>query len=376
MNASISPSLLPIPPCGALIVRHYKGGQPLRISWDDFGILKSIEAAASNEDTNIWIAPGLVDLQVNGYDGVDFQREEAISEASLLQAVRALRRDGCYRFFLTLITTEWPKLLSRIGHYRSLIHRHPELRRAIAGWHLEGPFLSDQPGFSGAHNPAWMMDPSAQHIQQLSEVTAGDKVLLTLAGERPNADVAIAEAVRCGFVVSLGHTNSNEAETRNAVAAGARGFTHLANGCPQQFDRHQNVLWNAIDEELLTAGLIADGIHVSPKLFRILHRAMDPKRIYWTTDAMAAAGAPPGNYTLGELELVVGQDTIVRNPKAQGFAGSALTPFEGIRRGAKMLGKPWQEVWDFFSVNPAIFMGLPAELAPGSPAGFCLLRSE
>ena len=374
MDLSAFPILQALPPRGATIARHYRHGRPVRIVWDDSGVLRSIEEA-EDESTDLWIAPGLIDLQINGFGGVDFQRDEAISEASLLYAVRALRDHGCHRFFLTLTTRPWPEPLEHIRRYRALIQANPELRRSVAGWHVEGPFLSDKPGYCGTHNPRWMVDSSVQHIQQLREATVTDKVFLTLAPERSNAAAAIAEAVRCGFVVSAGHSNAGEADLKAAVAAGARAFTHLANGCPQQLDRHRNILWNVIDEEALATGIIPDGIHVSPKLFRILHRAIDPERIYWVTDAMSAAGAPPGKYTLGETEFVVGEDRVVRNPLTNSFGGSALTPLEGIRRGATMLRRSWRDVWDFFSMHPAKLVGLPSELAPGSPAGFCLLRA-
>jgi N-acetylglucosamine-6-phosphate deacetylase len=139
-------------------------------------------------------------------------------------------------------------------------------------------------------------------------------------------------------------------------------------------DRHENILWTVLNEPTLTAGIIPDGIHVSPALFAILHEVLTPARVYWTTDAMSAAGAPPGRYTIGEIEVAVGADQIVINPATNTFAGSALTPIEGIRRGAQMLNRPWQDVWDLFSVNPARLMGLSADLSPGSAAGFCLLR--
>ena len=336
-----------------------------------------MEPARPEEAGDLWIAPGLIDLQVNGYAGVDFQQEtDAITEEGLLQAVRALRRDGCPRILLTLITSPWEKLKANIGRYREIILGNPELRQAIPGWHIEGPFLSDQPGFSGAHNPAWMTDPSPEMVRELRSCVGDDPVLLTLAPERSNSAAAIREAVECGFVVSGGHSNASREALRESADAGARAFTHLGNGCPQQLDRHDNILWRVIEESRLTAGLIPDGIHVSPALFRILHRAMDHDRIYWTTDAMSAAGAPSGRYTLGSIELMVGDDRIVRHPVTKTFAGSALEPFEGICRGAQMLETSWREVWDYFSTHPARLMNLSSELAPGSPAGFCLIREN
>lgn len=366
---------LPLASSGTLTVRHYRSGTPLQISWDHSGLLTSLSPASSAGEESVWIAPGLLDLQVNGYAGVDLQSEDAISAEALLHLTRSLARDGCRRVLLTLITAPWDMLLDKVRRFRAIIQANAELRQSIVGWHIEGPFLSDQPGFRGAHNAAWMCDPTPGHIRQLRATTQGDPVLLTLAPERAGTGPAIEEAVRSGIKISLGHSDASTAQLRMAAECGASGFTHLGNGCAQTLDRHNNILWRVMNEEALTAGLIPDGIHLSPDLFRILHRALPAQRIYWTTDAMSAAGAPPGNYRIGEVEVTVGEDQVVRNPTTGGFAGSALTPIEGIRRGAQMLGTHWSDVWDYFSAQPARFLGLPHALTPGSPAGFCLLRS-
>lgn len=175
-------------------------------------------------------------------------------------------------------------------------------------------------------------------------------------------------------MVSLGHTNATADTLRAAVAAGARGFTHLGNGIPQQLDRHDNILWRVFDTPGLTPSLIPDTHHVSPLLFRHMHRALPPERIYYTTDAMSAAGAPPGRYTIGTIELEVGEDQIVRQPGKPNFAGSALKPRDGITRAAQMLGTSWREVWPHFSQRPAELLGLRNEIAVGQPADFCIVK--
>jgi N-acetylglucosamine-6-phosphate deacetylase len=126
----------------------------------------------------------------------------------------------------------------------------------------------------------------------------------------------------------------------------------------------------------LTAGLIHDGIHVSPALFRLLHRCLGPEWIYYTTDAMSAAGAPPGRYKLGRWEMAVGPDQIVRQPGAANLAGSALRPCDGVFRAAQMLAVSWQETWALAAQAPARFMGLASGLEPGCPANFCLLQID
>lgn len=281
----------------------------------------------------------IFDPQVNGYAGIDFQRDD-LAEADLLSATRAWRRDGGRSFLLTLITDDWPRLIARLARLRTLIHGHPELARTIPGFHVEGPFLSEEPGFHGAHNPAYMRDPIATDWEQLREAAGPGPLLVTMAPERRGAIESIGRARGLGITVSLGHTNAPAAALRDAVEAGATGFTHLANGCPQQFDRHDNLLWRVLDLDApnLFIGLIADGIHVSPVLFRLIHRLMPAERLYYTTDAMAAAGAPPGRYTIGALEVDVGADGIVRQPGRTNFAGSSLHPGQISERAGRMLG--------------------------------------
>jgi N-acetylglucosamine-6-phosphate deacetylase len=366
------PVCLPVPERGSAIVRHYRDGYVFAAEWDATGLL-SLVPAPEEDPGHLWIAPGLIELQVNGYGGIDFQRD--CSPEDLHTAAAALRRDGCLRTLLTLITCPWDEMLRKVENLRTIIRKDSTLSRAFPGWHIEGPFLSDQKGFSGAHDPRWMRDPRPEDIARLKAVVGDDPVLLTIAPERPGSVEAVAAAVRHGFVVSFGHTNASAAQLRAAHEAGGRAFTHLGNGCTQQLDRHDNIIWRVIDEAGIVAGIIPDTHHVSPPLFRILHRTLGPDRIYWTTDAMAAAGAAEGWYTIGDARLHVGPDRVVRNPETNTFAGSALDPIEGIRRGARMLGRPWQEVWDYFSAHPARLMNLHGELAVGSPAGFCLLQT-
>lgn len=316
------------------------------------------------------VVPPLLDLQINGFAGVDFQAPH-VRPDELLRAVRGLRAAGCTRFLLTLITDRWDALLAKLRQLRQTRDSSPELRAAIAGWHLEGPFLSSEPAYHGAHNPAWMLDPTPSRLSELRVAAGNDLVLLTLAPERRGALDAIALAVSFGFRVSLGHTNASAACLREAVDAGATGFTHLGNACPQTLDRHDNILWRVLETPGLTISLIADQRHVSPPLFRLLHRLIPGDRILYTTDAMAAAGAPPGRYHLGPLELEVGPDRVVREPGKTHFAGSATTPVEAVFHAATMLGVSWRETWQRLSELPARWLGLPTPDPTAAEAPRC-----
>jgi N-acetylglucosamine-6-phosphate deacetylase len=355
---------------GEISAWHYKTREPVVVRWTD-GQLSAIEKSKVPAPGNLWIAPTLFDVQVNGYGGVDFQQDD-ITTDDLLSATRQLRRDGCAQFLLTLITDDWRKLTVRLRKIKALRDGSEELRRAILGWHIEGPFLSDQPGFHGAHNPAVMFDPTPEAIRELREITGNDPLLLTIAPERNGAIAAIELATSLRIKISLGHTNASAEILRQAVRAGATGFTHLGNGCPRELDRHDNILWHAFETRGLIVGVIPDGIHISPAPFRLFHRVLDS--IYYTTDAMSAAGAPPGKYKLAQLELEVGADQIVRQPGKTNFAGSALRPIDGIFRAARILSRSWQEVWPYFTEKPAELMDLRCDLAVGQPANFCLLE--
>jgi N-acetylglucosamine-6-phosphate deacetylase len=359
---------------GEICARLLPAGQPGRARWQD-GLVSEVKPTSSTAAGDLWAAPCLVDLQVNGFAGVDFQRDN-LSESDLLRAVTGLRMAGCARFLLTLVTDDWDAMLARLGHLRALRAQSPLLIGAIAGWHVEGPFLSPEPGFCGAHDPDRMLDPSLEHIRQLRKITGADAVLLTLAPERADALHAIALAVSLGIRVSLGHTNASAEILRLAVAAGATGFTHLGNGCPQQLDRHDNILWRVLDTPGLTVSLIPDGIHLSAPLFRLLHRLVPGSGLYYTTDAVAPAGAPPGRYTVCRHAVEVGSDQVVRQPGRTNYAGSALRPIEGIWRAAAMLDRPWQSVWQLLSVNPARLMGWSHAITVGQPATFCVLRQS
>jgi N-acetylglucosamine-6-phosphate deacetylase len=357
---------------GELCARLVPTGVPVQVRWTD-GLLSKIASVPDEVAESRWVAPSLLDLQINGFAGVDFQQDE-LSESDLLRAVAGLRAAGCVRFLFTVTTDAWDTMMARFCRARALRVASPALTAAIAGWHFEGPFLSSESGFCGAHNPDRMLDPTVEHIRELRSLTGTDPVLVTLAPERKGALEAISLAVVLGMHVSLGHTNASAERLQQAVRAGASGFTHFGNACPQQLDRHDNILWRVLDTTGLTLSLIPDGIHVSPPLLRTVHRLVPDRGLYYTTDAVAPAGAPPGTYTVGEHRVAVGPDQIVRQPGCTSYAGSALEPIEGVCRAAAMLRRPWQSIWDLLSSNPARFMGWPQPLAIGQPANLCLLR--
>lgn len=356
-------------------VLDYRTEEAVRLTCVD-GKIKSLEPLGGVAATGLPVLlPPLVDIQVNGFAGIDFQNDTC-TRADLEKAATGLAAAGCSRFLLTLITDRWDRMLARLKNDRALRESSPLLTRRIAGWHLEGPFMSPTPGFHGAHPPEFMVAPTPARMREIKAVTGDDPVLITLAPEWPEAPEAIRAARKLGFHVWLGHTDATVEQIAAAVAAGAEGYTHLGNGCPPMLHRHDNIVFRVLDDAGLRASIIPDRIHVSPMLFRLFHRALDPARICYTTDAISAGGAGPGVFPLAGMKVEVGADGIVRQPGKANYAGSSLAPLEGVRRAAEMLRKPPQSVWDFFSSQPAKFVGLPPSLVVGAPADFCLLAKK
>jgi N-acetylglucosamine-6-phosphate deacetylase len=342
--------------------------QAVRVTWQD-GVISEFKADVDERPT-AWIGPGLCDIQVNGYAGIDFQRDTATGD-DLHGVVEKLRLAACTQILATMITDEWSALTNRFRRMRKLRDASPVLRAAIPGWHIEGPFMSGEPGYKGAHNAAFMLDPTPEKIRELREIAGNDPLMLTMAPERNGSIEAIKFATSLGIRISCGHSNASAETFAAAVKAGATMYTHLGNGCPQQLDRHDNILWRVIDQPGLTAGIIPDMIHVAPAPFRILNRLL-ADRCYLTTDCMSAAGGPPGRYTIGPTELEVGADKIVRQPGKTNFAGSALTPLEGVVRAQTMA--PFARAWHLFSTRPRNLMGIPAGFAQGTEATFCVVE--
>lgn len=302
-------------------------------------------------------APRWFDFQVNGFGGVDFQAE-SLTRTELEHAVKVMRQHGVAGIFLTLITDEIDAHCRRLEILEKLRAASPAIAAMVAGYHIEGPWLSPEPGFRGAHPPGPMHAPSLAEFERLQSAAGGRIRLITLAPEWPGSAECIAAMTRAGVHISLGHTNASEAQIDEAIRAGARFVTHLGNGTPLELPRHDNVIQRLLARDELIACLIPDGVHLPPFVLRNFFRAKPPGRVLFTTDAMAGAGVGPGRYRIGRMEIAVGADGIARQPGGAGFAGSTLTPDQGVRRCADFLGITPEESAEIWSTAALAAFGL------------------
>lgn len=302
---------------------------------------------------------GLFDFQVNGFAGVDFQRDE-LNAARLRRAALGLRAHGVGDFFLTLITDEIDRLARRFERVEALRAGEPLLRGMMPGYHLEGPWLCPKNGYKGAHPAGPMRAPSLADFERLQFAAGGRIRLVTLAPEWSGSPEFIAALVSRGVRVALGHTEADDRAIDEAIAAGARFVTHLGNGAPAMLHRHDNIIQRLLGRDELTACFIPDGIHVPRATLKNFVRAKPAGRVLFTTDCMAGAGAGPGRYTLGASEIEVGADGVARQPGGEGFAGSTLTPEQGVANVAAWLGYAPAEARRLWSSAAREAFGVPA----------------
>jgi N-acetylglucosamine-6-phosphate deacetylase len=302
----------------------------------------------------------LFDIQINGFAGVDLQQDE-LSGGDLRLMVEALAEQQTLRWFATLITDAVPRMEARLARMESLRAADHGTAAAVCGYHLEGPWLSPEPGYRGAHDPRWMESPDPTVLERFQQAAGGMIRLITMAPELPGSAEFIRHARKLGMEVSIGHSQADGREIAAAVEAGARFCTHVGNGVPAQLHRHDNIVQRLLARDELTAFFIPDGIHLPPEVLQNFFRAKPAGRALFTTDAMAAAGAPPGRYRLGALDLEVGTDRVVRLPGQPFFAGSALTPLAGLANAARWLGLTESSARALFStaVGQAFGIDLP-----------------
>ena len=297
--------------------------------------------------------PGLFDLQVNGFAGVDYNRV-GTSPEDLQRSFAAMRATGVTRCLPTIIT-------SSADHFATCARQILACADPIVvGLHMEGPYLSPYDGPRGAHPRAHVTAPSIEDFTRRQDAADGQIRLVTLAPELAGALPLIEHLVARNIVVAIGHSAADAQCIHDAVTAGARLSTHLGNGCAGTMDRHANVLWPQLADDRLTATFIADGVHLPAPVLQAMIKAKGAARSILVTDAMAGAGAPPGRYTLGDIVADVSAEGRVAQPPAGNLAGSALTLDRAVVNLMQMTGLDLDEAWACASTRPAALLDLPA----------------
>lgn len=273
---------------------------------------------------------GLIDLQVNGYAGVDFNDEGLTAEA-LDHALGAMRTANVTTCLPTLITAEEATLGARLAALDAAVAGSRLGPAMVPGFHLEGPFLNPTAGYAGCHPAGAMILPDPAVLERMVKGLRRPVLLLTLAPERPDALRLVGWARSRGMVVALGHTAADHGTVGQAALAGVTLSTHLGNALPQPQPKFLNPLMAQLAEDRISASFIADGIHIPPHALKVLVRAKTPARSILVTDATSAAAAPEGRYQFAGMSIERMADGSVRLPGTTTLAGSGLTLDQAVR---------------------------------------------
>ncbi|HXK60391.1 MAG TPA: amidohydrolase family protein [Acidobacteriota bacterium] len=357
--------------------RLYLDGQLVTIAIKD-GRIQSItreQADASTSDLP-YVAPGLIDNQVNGYLGVDFV-SDSLSVDDVRKATEGLWRAGVTTYLPTLTTNTRERLLRSFGVLAQAV-QEPDLARSIPGFHLEGPYISPVDGYRGAHNRAWVRPPDWEEFQALNKAAGGKILQVSLAPEVEGAVDFIRKLAAQGIRVALAHHNGSADQIKTAVDHGARISTHLGNGCANTINRHDNPLWPQLADDRLSASIIADGFHLRPAQIQTFFKVKGLHNLILTSDVISLAGMPPGEYRRHEQTVVVAPEGVVRIPAQNVLAGAAATLDRGIENFMRFTGASLGDTIHLATRNPARFYNFNdrGEIATGKRADLILFTLD
>jgi N-acetylglucosamine-6-phosphate deacetylase len=303
--------------------------------------------------------PALVDLQVNGYKGVDFSGPE-LTEESFTFACRELIKGGTTAFLPTMITSP-PELYRRNLPVMARVMQQDEFKNHLLGFHIEGPFINPADGARGAHNPDWIRPCSINLLKEIIQLSHNKVRLITIAADCKGAAKFTEFAVSKGLTVSLGHHMPNENDLQKLVEAGAEALTHLGNGIPLVLPRHDNPLWASLANDNLTAMIITDGHHLPATVIKTIIRTKTPARCIAVSDASPLAGIPPGKYTTLGNEVVLEENGRLHNPKTGYLVGSSATMPQCIEHLASLNLLTQDELAAVSFYNPLKLIGIKPE---------------
>lgn len=349
-------------------------GALLEIIADDAGITRIDRRPAPVGADLPFLAPGLIDLQVNGFAGVDVNGPDVTSER-ILEISRALARRGVTTWVPTIVTASEEAIrrsLCAISDARAIF---PQLTRSIPFAHVEGPFLSDLDGPRGVHDTAQIRPIDAEEVARWRR--SGPVGLLTLSPHTDDAPAQIARITALGIRVAIGHTHASGPQITAAVDAGATLSTHLGNGIFPQLARHPNPIWTQLAEDRLTCGLIADGHHLPAETIEVMLRAKGVDRAFLVSDATELAGRPPGVYDTavgGTVELTDSGRLSYEGTEL--LAGAASDVAAGLRFVVRSTSLSLADALALVTRTPGRMIGREATLRVGAPADLVALRAD
>jgi N-acetylglucosamine-6-phosphate deacetylase len=338
-------------------------------------IITQVTRKASLDDvsfSNVYVGPGLIDNQVNGYVTVDFTGE-GLTVEGIHKATRALWKKGVTTYLPTLITQSQERLIRNFSIMSEAV-KDRETGITIPGYHLEGPYISPEHGYRGFHRKDYIRPPDWQEFMKLNEAAGKRIIQVSLAPEIEGALEFIDRLKKEGIVVALAHHNASSEIIRQAIDKGAVVSTHLGNGCANMIHRHNNPLWQQLADDRMIASLIVDGFHLRKEEVQVFYKIKGPERIILTSDVMNFAGMEPGEYTEDDRTVVLTPDGMLKYPEDDCLAGAASPLVKGVGNMMRFTDCSLADAIHMSSRNPAKLYGLKdrGEILPGKRADLIL----
>lgn len=318
--------------------------------------------------------PGFVDLQVNGFMDVDFT-SISLTEDDVMATTVELAQRGTAAYCPTMVTTSdqaYKRNLPLIVKCMSTL----ENTRRFLGIHLEGPFLSPEPGARGVHDEECIRPPSIDYFKCLYDLAQGNVSVLTLAPELPGALELIEYAVSLGVVVSMGHHLASDSIIDAAISAGATACTHIGNGLPNMIPRHNNPIWKQLSDDRLWGLFITDGHHLPVPMIQTAIRTKGLDRFVVTSDAASLAGMPVGRYGSFGKEVEVEESGRIFCPETGSLAGSHSTMMECVNFLASLGLLTQNELVKVGFNNPLELLGRSLDEIAPVPGGIVYTQNQ
>ena len=338
----------------------YLTKKPVSIEIKDGKIVRINELKKlSDESHPLFIAPGLIDNQVNGFAGISFCFAGGeLTRDGILKATQELWKKGVTTYLPTL-TTNTKEVLKHNFELLANSKNDKELHGSIAGFHLEGPYISPVDGYRGAHPLKYVRKPDWSEFKELYEASGKNIVTITIAPELDGAMEFIRKCTELGIIVAIGHHNATREIIAEAVVNGARISTHLGNGCANMINRHVNPLWPQLANDKLMASIICDGFHLRDEEITVFYKVKGPGKTIITSDVTSFAALPPGEYKNEEGETIeLTKEGMLRLPVQNVLYGSASPITKGVAHIMKVTGCSLADAIQMSSTNPAKLYGL------------------
>ena len=317
------------------------------------GMVTAITEVASKSTDLAYMAPGLIDLQINGINGIDFNAV-TLTQEDVINATHYLLSQGITTFLPTVITNSDENILAILRSINQACSSDPLVNSCVWGIHLEGPFICPKNGAKGAHDEKYIKAPDWNLFSKFQEAAGGKIKLITIAPEWEGSASFIEKCIDHGVLVSIGHSLADTQQISMAVKAGASISTHLGNAVPLLLPRHPNLLWDQLAEEDLYACIITDGLHIPDSFIKVVKQIKGKKTLV-ISDATCFAGMQPGEY-----QSHIGGSVIVDNEKrvflknSPGFlAGAGKSLLENVETLINHKLCTLNEAWQMASLNIA-----------------------